>query len=403
MGLPELYRKMSPPIAAGLYYSGLVPLCRWWTQHVGPRLVILNYHRADANLRSHLLYLRKCYRILSLEVALEELYSPAQDQSSPSDTRTALVITFDDGYYDNYTHASALARELRIPISIFLPSGYIESGARFHWLEGDYLARHAQVEEATIAARTYHLACPEERKQLAQALDDGVRYARSVAARETLLATARTTLSVPASTPPDERPARPLSWMEVQEMEADGWVTYGAHTVNHPLLSCLADPAEVWYEVVESRKVVETRLGHPVRTFAYPFGRPRDIGDQTIQAVRQAGFSWAVTTVPGFNTPRTNPYLLRRMPTDVAEHWLVLAAQAAGLWWGVLDPVMRLLGVPVDTGARRSAPLLRYRLWEELTARVRIGIRHYRMGAVRWRRRREPSNQVGDAVGVNDV
>ena len=43
-------------IAAGFYYSGVVPLARWWTRRAGRRLIILVYHRAaSGDLRRHLL------------------------------------------------------------------------------------------------------------------------------------------------------------------------------------------------------------------------------------------------------------------------------------------------------------------------------------------------------------
>ncbi|MGZ6391468.1 MAG: polysaccharide deacetylase family protein, partial [Ktedonobacterales bacterium] len=61
------------------------------------------------------------------------------------DWRTPLVLTFDDGYRDNYAVAYALARELQIPLTIFLIPGYIDSGDHFWWLEGARLARRAQV------------------------------------------------------------------------------------------------------------------------------------------------------------------------------------------------------------------------------------------------------------------
>lgn len=375
MHLRGVYQKVSPFVATCLYYSGLVPLARLWARRPGQRLIILNYHRAGGDLRRHLLYLRKHYRILPLEAALEEIYTPARDRLPRSDRRTPLAITFDDGYYDNYVHAGALACELQVPISVFLPPGYIDSGSRFHWLEGEYLARHAQLDEVAVAGHTYHLdhsderealAQADEREALAQAIDAQVRYARSVAERETFLASARRALTTPACAPAQDAPAEekltlPMSWSDVRALEASGWVTYGAHTMHHPLLSCLADPAEVRYEVNESRQVLEQQLGHPVPVIAYPYGGPRDIGECALQAVREAGFRWAVTTIPGFNTPRTDPHLLRRMPTDVSESWLMLAAQAAGVWWGLLQLLKRLLGAPTDTGALPYTPLIRYR------------------------------------------
>src|SRR5205823_7854015 len=159
-------------VAACFYYVGLVKLARWLMQKSGRHLIILNYHRATGgDLRRHLLYLRRHYRMLHLEEALEELYSPLQTAKKVGDQRTPLVLTFDDGYYDNYTHAFVLARKLQVPITIFLIPGYIQSGEHFWWLEGKRLAQQAQVDEVTIDERTYHLDRPGEREALAGAID----------------------------------------------------------------------------------------------------------------------------------------------------------------------------------------------------------------------------------------
>src|SRR5690349_564726 len=103
-------------IAACFYYSGLVGVARWWVRRSGQKLIILNYHRATAgDLRRHLLYLRRHYRLMHIEAALEELYVARKEQHCSADTRTPLVLTFDDGYHDNYTHGFALTRELEVP------------------------------------------------------------------------------------------------------------------------------------------------------------------------------------------------------------------------------------------------------------------------------------------------
>src|SRR6266849_5116345 len=120
------------PFVAACYYSGLVNLVQWWVRRSGQRLIILNYHSAsEGDLRRHLLYLRSHYRMLPLEEALEELYTTHKPGKPLAKQLTPLVLTLDDGYRDNYTHAFALACELEIPITIFLIPGYIESGRRF--------------------------------------------------------------------------------------------------------------------------------------------------------------------------------------------------------------------------------------------------------------------------------
>lgn len=102
--------------------------------------------------------------------------------------------------------------------------------------------------------------------------------------------------------------------------------------MHHPVLAYLRDSAELRREVSECRTVLEQRLGHPVRAFAYPVGRNHHIGDTAIQAVRDAGYDWAVTTMSGVNTVQNDPYQLQRVLGDVSRHWLVMAAEVSGVW-----------------------------------------------------------------------
>ena len=315
-------------VSACFYYSGLVNLIRWWTQRSGPRLIILYYHQASrGDLRSHWLYLRRHYRILHLETALEELYMSHKKEVQRKDRRALLALTFDDGYYDNYTHAFPLACELQIPITIFLIPGYMESGSSFWWISR--LIRLARVDRVTLEGRTYHLDHQEERKALAQVIDARFSFGTSSTEREEFLASLYKILAVPSSVVLKEEPAPLLTWTQVREMQESGWVSFGAHTVHHPDLGNLVDPAEAQREVGECRTALEQQLGYPVHIFAYPFGR---IGDNGLCAVKQAGYDWAVTIIPGVNTRRSDPYLLRRRNMDNNKHWLVVAAETAGVW-----------------------------------------------------------------------
>ncbi|HYB01105.1 MAG TPA: polysaccharide deacetylase family protein [Ktedonobacteraceae bacterium] len=319
-------------ISACFYYSGLVSLMRRWRQRWRPGLTILYYHQAyREDLRSQWLYLRRHYRILSLEAALEELSITHKKGIQRKNQRSLLALTFDDGYYDNFTHAFPVARELQVPITIFLIPGYIGSSNSFWW--ATRLVRLAQVEQLTWEGCTYHLDQQEERKALAQVIDARFSRSTSFPEREKFLASLCQMLSVPPSAVLKEEPAPLLTWTQVREMQESGWVSFGAHTIHHPDLGTLVDPAEVRHEVGECRTMLEKQLGHPVRIFAYPFG---SIGDYGLGAVKQTGYDWAVTTQPGINTCLTDPHLLRRRKMDGNKHWLVVAAETAGAW-GVLS------------------------------------------------------------------
>lgn len=320
-------------IAACLYYSGLVRLARWWHRQCGPRLVILNYHRVcDGDLRRHLLYLRHHYRILHLEAALVELSSLVKGKSNATQQKTLLALTFDDGYPDNYTHGFALASELQVPITIFLIPGYVQSGQRFWWRESKWLVRHARVDEVTLAGRVYHLGQAREQRELARAIDARLRFAASVQEREAFLTTIRQTLSITEGDTEVDEWERSLTWEEARTMDKSAWVSFGAHTMHHPILAALADPREVLSELEESRAALEQELEHPIRAMAYPIGQMQYLGADTTRVVQQAGYDWAVTTIYGINTTETDPYLLKRIEVASIQHWLLMAVETAGLW-----------------------------------------------------------------------
>ncbi len=332
-------------IAAILYYSGLVRLSRWLTRRRSQKLIILCYHHADGKkIRQHLLYLKRHYRLMHLDPALAELYNPKHSETRQSDRRLPLVVTFDDGYYDSYTHAFELARTLDIPITIFLVPGYIDSVKCFWWNEGRHLARHTQLQHVTFEGQSYNLSTVVERKAVAQVIDHYVFHASSVSTREAYLDAARSVLM--ADEQEDtfaDKSSISLSWEQIRIMEKSSLVSFGGHTMNHPILAYLNDPAEAEYEVNACRTVLEQHLSHPVRTFAYPVGQLEHIGKSGPFIVQKAGFEWAVTTLEGFNTSNTSPYLLRRFVLDKRQSWLVVAAKTSGAWAFFTSPYQYLL------------------------------------------------------------
>jgi len=105
----------------------------------------------------------------------------------------------------------------------------------------------------------------------------------------------------------DHAPPRPLDWHQVIEMARHG-VDFGAHTVTHRSLTELPGD-EMRREIVDSRTIIEQRSGIRAATFCYPRGR---FDANVKQAVRDAGYALACTTMPGVVTRDTHPFSLRR-------------------------------------------------------------------------------------------
>ncbi|MFH1724163.1 MAG: polysaccharide deacetylase family protein [Elusimicrobiota bacterium] len=83
---------------------------------------------------------------------------------------------------------------------------------------------------------------------------------------------------------------RMLSWGRVLEMQESGLVEFGSHTMSHRDLARLPVEEARW-EVRESKKRLEDRLGRPVTAFAYPYGSGARVPELRA-AVREAGYRY---------------------------------------------------------------------------------------------------------------
>ena len=116
---------------------------------------------------------------------------------------------------------------------------------------------------------------------------------------------------------PDQAPGIPrlplLNWDELAQLANAGW-EIGAHTVTHRQLTSLpADEAR--REILESKTVIEQKLGRAVTTFAYPFGAMNAASRDCVRDNFRAGCSVAFGTASPQHDrsalPRLDVYYVR--------------------------------------------------------------------------------------------
>ena len=98
-----------------------------------------------------------------------------------------------------------------------------------------------------------------------------------------------------------------MTWDELREL-THGGMTVGSHSLSHPFLPRLHDPALIRREIAESREILEDSLGVPVEFFAYPYGA---FSSALEGAVRDAGYRAARSFPGGAWNGRENIWALR--------------------------------------------------------------------------------------------
>jgi len=101
-----------------------------------------------------------------------------------------------------------------------------------------------------------------------------------------------------------------LSHEQVREMIGSGLIEFGGHTLDHVRLPELS-AEEAFWQISESKEVIQSAYGISCTSFAYPFGF---FDDKSIELVKEAGYSSACTTEYGTDCDRsTNRFRLRRI------------------------------------------------------------------------------------------
>ena len=232
-----------------------------------------------------------------LLVTLDEALAFVEGRSDGGAPRLRVLITFDDGYLDNYETAFPILRSHGAQGVFFLCTSLVGSNAVLWWDEIAYLLKNAQRPKFT-------LRYPAELKiDIAEnGVDASVRSVNHLYRKPENVDPERFMRELKEAlgeSSPHSHPRRYLNWDEAREMIGGG-MAIGGHTHSHRMLSKL-EPEEQRRELVQSRATIGEQLGIEVNTLAYPYGPVYAFTNQTGQIAKEAGYRAAFSYHGGFN------------------------------------------------------------------------------------------------------
>ena len=180
--------------------------------------------------------------------------------------RKAAVITFDDGWLDNYLFAVPILREYRINTTVFIVTDRIE---------------HAS---ASTSSLPESIPTHNESKALLR---------QGEASRVS------------------------LNWRLIGEMAGTGLVEFYSHTKSHRKCSLLSEH-ELVEELRESKEIIEKRLGRQCPYLCWPYG---DYSPAAARIAKDAGYRGLFTTLHGVVTVGSDPFAIKRIVVKDKVKW----------------------------------------------------------------------------------
>jgi peptidoglycan/xylan/chitin deacetylase (PgdA/CDA1 family) len=281
-----------------------------------------NQHTLET-FRAEMRYLER-FGVLSLEEVLSTVGRPGAAVES------AAAVTFDDGFANNLAVAEIMSR-LRLPWTVFVPSGEIGEKRAMRLVEHSLLMLRGRLSRLEALGRTWPLTGDAERRHAFRELRPRLKGLAAVERREAMRSVREQFPAGESERLVAEFPnLRILSWKELGELASAG-VEIGSHGVHHDMHHA-GQPREARLsELKDSRRDLEARLGRPCRAFAFPNG---DTVPESASEAAEAGYLAAFTTQAREIAPEDSRFLLPRLTAPgslrrfAREHWF--AESAAG-------------------------------------------------------------------------
>lgn len=282
------------PALTVLAYHRVMPTDALETYPFDPQLISTTPEQFDWQMR----YVREHMNPVSLGDVMTHL------DGKSSLPPAAVAVTIDDGFTDTYRYAFPSLKRFSIPATVFVSTGYVDSGEPFWFELASYLALKVKPDSLEIAGSGEAFPHGESREERTSSLLRMHEILRTLPnARRTDAISQWAHRFAVQIAPGEIARSRPISWEQVSEM-AEAGIDFGSHTVTHPNLTQLADDELDW-ELAESKRVLEERLQKPVEALAYPIGTTAAFNARVVTATERHGYKLGVTYVPGANRVRS--------------------------------------------------------------------------------------------------
>lgn len=288
---------------------------------------VLLYHRINSllhdplqlavypeNFYEQLNSLKKKYSFITVEELSDALLNNKKIKGK------TILITFDDGYADNFTYALPILESLQVPAIFFITTSHLNTNEELWWdelsriiLQNNHLPEKIILVQQSPENREINL--PTSNKEiLFNTIHDYLKFA-NLSYRNKILISLREQIHNTLEKNIDNRL---MNFDELNKMSQSKFVTIGAHTVNHLSLG-IQQVNDQQNEIIESKKILERVIKKPVNFFAYPYGTTKDFSEQTVRLLAESGWQLAFANYYGFVNVKTSLY---KIPRILARNWL---------------------------------------------------------------------------------
>ena len=288
--------------------------------------VVLLYHRvfdskvdpellcvSNDNFNEHMKYLKKKYSVLTADEFSDTLCRRAKFNKG------SIVITFDDGYRDNFANALSILEANELQAIFFVATANIDKTLFFFWDELSAIFRHIAASKLKVLEIefggmkfSYGFDSAETSARSYFRIHRELKYSKELI-RAAFMMKLRAACGFDLkSFRAEVCEARMMTSAEIRKMSESKSAVIGAHTHTHTPLSVYGYN-EQYTDISMSKGILEKITGLGIEYFSYPFGSHKDYDSYSVEICHMLGYKLAFSNFYGQCHRWTDRYQIPRM------------------------------------------------------------------------------------------
>ncbi len=264
-------------------------------------------HISDKVFRDQMEYIKlNCYPI-SIEDWIQIRDYPKDIPDNP------VIVTFDDGYENNFSKACPILEELKLPSVFFVSSGLIGTDKMF-WVDilEDSINRSnlKEIEVTLSIKKNFDISSVKTKFQSLKEIKRWCKNENNHEKERVVKEIINVTQVEPNNLINENY--KILNWDQVIEMDRNNLFTIGCHGLNHSILTSLTTK-ELEFDVKESIRIINDQLGKPTTFYSYPEGQINHFNQKVIGVLKNHGIKCSPSAVQGLNEFEDDLFFLKRL------------------------------------------------------------------------------------------
>lgn len=222
--------------------------------------------------------------------------------------KNACLLTVDDGHETSYSVIYPILKKYKVPAIFFVsPYAAVNSDNYMFWFQS---ARQLKNKDSIFSTIHNSNIC----------IDDACNLIDNIVKTDNVILKYNQNMTVD----------------QIKQIDSEGLVTIGAHTLTHPFLGRESDERS-FQEITESVIQLENLLGHEVLYFAYPNGKPNvDWGSREVKTLMSTSIKLSFSTLPRNVRRKDRPYEIPRYGLSRGSIRFVKIKLFLGHWYPMI-------------------------------------------------------------------